>query len=267
MEKQRNGEIGIMMNLIQESLPNGNIAIVEDMVLIPAGSFLMGSESGSEFEKPVHGVYLDAYLIDATPVTNAQFEAFVKATGYCTTAEEREKLEPSEKPSWRTFASSDRKEHPVVCVSWYDAVAFAKNVGKRLPTEAEWEKAARGSLENRLFPWGDEQPAEGRTNWNQVQNGQSAPPTSAVRTYAPNKFGIYDISGNTWEWCEDWYMNEYYASSPDKNPRGPGVGHFRVRRGASWNVREAFRLRCANRGAMPPDSFWPNIGFRCARDL
>jgi len=256
-----------MMNLNREPMPNGNIVTIEDMVLVPAGSFLMGSESGSEFEKPVHGVYLDAYLIDAAPVTNAQFGAFVDATGYCTTAEERERGGASDKPSWRIFATPDREDHPVVCVSWYDAIAFAKSVGKRLPTEAEWEKAARGNLENRLYPWGDEQPGEGRTNWNRVQNGQFAPPTSAVRTYPPNQLGIYDISGNVWEWCDDWYMNEYYAMSPEKNPRGPNVGHFRVRRGASWNVREAFRLRCANRGAMPPDGFWPNIGFRCANDF
>lgn len=242
----------------------------DGMVLIPGGSFLMGSEEGSEFEKPVHAVHLDAYCIDATPVTNAQFAAFVEATGYRTTADRLERILSLQEGgvqvpeiSWRTFATPGREEHPVIYVSWYDASAYAKWVGKRLPTEAEWEKAARGGGEDKRFPWGDEPPGEGRANWNRRQSEGEPPPTSPVRSFPPNSYGLYDTVGNVWEWCADWYVDPYYVVSEARNPKGPDVGEYRVRRGASWNVREDFRMRCSNRGAMLPDRAWPNLGFRC----
>lgn len=242
------------------------------MVLIPASEFLMGSEQGSEVEKPVHRVYLDDYFIDATPVTNAQFADFVEATGYRTTSEKLDRLVASQEGhprsaslSWRTFSTPERHDHPVIFVSWLDADAFAKWAGKRLPTEAEWEKAARGGLEGKLFPWGDEPANERRANWLRTQTAAAdAPPTSAVTSFEPNGYNLYDMVGNVWEWCADWYFDPYYVISPSDNPQGPERGQYRVRRGASWNIRESFRLRCANRGAMPPDRFWPNVGFRCA---
>jgi sulfatase modifying factor 1 len=243
----------------------------DGMVLIPEGSFLMGSEEGSEFEKPVHDVHLDAYYMDATPVTNAQFAAFVEATGYRTTAERLERIltiqeggAQSPEASWRTFATRGREDHPVTYVSWYDASAYAKWVGKRLPTEAEWEKAARGGVEGKRFPWGDESPGDGRANWNRRQSEDEPTPTLPVRSFPPNGYGMYDMVGNVWEWCADWYVDPYYVVSEARNPKGPDVGEYRVRRGASWNVREDFRLRCSNRGAMLPDRAWPNLGFRCA---
>ncbi|HYX28484.1 MAG TPA: formylglycine-generating enzyme family protein [Pyrinomonadaceae bacterium] len=242
------------------------------MALIPAGEFMMGSETGGEVEKPAHRVYLDDYFIDQTPVTNAQFKKFVEATRYRTTAERLNQLVSTQDGSiaaggvsWRRFYSDDRADHPVIFVSWFDADAYANWAGKRLPTEAEWEKAARGGLEGKLFPWGDDEPTARQANWLKTQTEESsAPPTTPVRALEPNKYDVYDIVGNVWEWCADWYFDPYYVISPAANPQGPERGQYRVRRGAAWNIRESFRLRCANRGAMPPERYWPNIGFRCA---
>ncbi|HBB87263.1 MAG TPA: serine/threonine protein phosphatase [Blastocatellia bacterium] len=261
------------MNAVLEPTSDVSAATQTGMVLIRAGEFLMGSEEGSEVEKPIHRVYLDTYSIDSTPVTNAQFANFARATGYRTTAERLERMVHLQEgaaqttaTSWRTFATAEREDHPVIYVSWHDASAYAKWVGKRLPTEAEWEKAARGGLEGKRFPWGDSAPGEGLANWNGVQQSPvSAPPTTEVNKFAPNSYGLHDMAGNVWEWCADWYMDPYYVISEGSNPKGPDEGEYKVRRGASWNVREDFRLRCANRGAMLPDRSWPNMGFRCAR--
>jgi formylglycine-generating enzyme len=259
-------------NLVLEPSSDVSAVTQNGMILIPAGEFLMGSEEGSEVEKPIHQVELDAYFIDSTPITNAQFAEFASATGYRTTPERLDRIvhmheggSQTPKISWRMFATPDRQNHPVIYVSWHDAIAYSKWVGKRLPTEAEWERAARGGLQGKRFPWGDGSPGLGYANWNQVQpNSSSAPPTTEVTTFPPNNFGVYDSSGNVWEWCADWYIDPYYVISERRNPGGPVEGEYRVRRGASWNVREDFRLRCANRGAMLPDSSWPNLGFRCA---
>ena len=247
----------------------------EAMILIPAGDFLMGSEDGSEVEKPVHRVFLDSFHIDPTPVTNRQFAEFVDATGYRTTAEQLRSMvhlqegEAEEtKKCWHTYATLDRANHPVILVSWNDANAYAKWAGKRLPTEAEWEKAARGGHEGKKFPWGDDEPGLRYANWNRAQESSPlAPPTTDVRQFPPNDYGLHDAVGNVWEWCADWYFDPYYEVSSQRNPQGPERGQYRVRRGASWNVRETFRLRCANRGAMLPDHFWSNLGFRCAQSI
>jgi formylglycine-generating enzyme required for sulfatase activity len=249
-------------------------ATPQGMVMIPAGDFLMGSEEGSEVEKPVHRVYLDAYFMDSTPVTNAQFAEFTAATGYGTTAERLERIVNLQEgdsvetaKSWRTFATPERDNHPVIFVSWLDADAYARWATKRLPTEAEWEKAARGGLDRKRFPWGDEITDHG-ANWGKTQSGPEAmPPTTPISMFPPNDYGLYDMVGNVWEWCADWYFDPYYEISPEENPAGPDGGQYRVRRGASWNIRESFRLRCANRGAMPPDRFFANLGFRCARTV
>ena len=228
------------------------------MVAIPAGVFIMGSDE-DEAASPAHKVYLHGFQIDATLVTNAQFERFVGDSGYKTAPA------PSRRPGWRDFSTQARREHPVVYVSWHDAQAFARWAGKRLPTEAEWEKAARGGLETKQFPWGDELPTDQVVNWNKLQTKQDELPTTTVGSFPPNGYGLYDMAGNVWEWCADWYSDETYATIQTGNPAGPASGAYRVRRGASWNVREPFRLACSNRGAIPPDSYHPNVGFRFAR--
>ncbi len=243
---------------------------VENMVKIPAGKFLMGSDNGGEFEGPVHEVYLDEYLIDATPVTNEAFAAFVEKTGYKTTAEKTGGAWGYQGGnfqfviglSWKNYSTSDRKDHPVVQVSWEDANAFASFYGKRLPTEAEWEKAARGGLEQQLYPWGNDIPNGTQCNFSGSAN--EVPPTTPVKQFTPNAYGVYDSVGNVWQWCGDWFTGDYYSTSDAVNPPGPASGEFRVRRGGSWNVIQPFRLRCSNRGAIDPVSCVPNIGFRCA---
>jgi formylglycine-generating enzyme len=237
------------------------------MVLIPEGSFTMGSEMVAA-EQPRRTGWIDAIWMDATPVTNAQFRAFVEATHYVTTAERRATRPESDAPprhgTWVRFAGADRDGHPVVCVSWYDAHAYACWAGKRLPTEAEWEKAARGGLQDALYPWGMSPPDESRVNWQRADSDTIGEvPTVPVGQFKPNAFGLFDMVGHVWHWCADWYDEFAYRDASPINPRGPEHGVYRVRRGGSWNVREAFRLRCANRGAMNPEHAWPNIGFRC----
>ncbi len=239
------------------------------MVLIPAGSFLMGSEGWGEFESPVHEVYLDNFWMDETPVTNAQFAQFASETGYETEAEPGQGAWGYHDGgyafqlglSWRSYALPERRDHPVVLVSWNDACAYAQWAGKRLPTEAEWEKAASGSA-RQLFPWGDQPPNGVQSNF--ARPPAQLPPTTRVKQFPANGYGLYDLVGNVWQWCADWYSSGYYADSPRTNPPGPPIGGTRVRRGGSWNVIQAFRLRCANRGAMPPSACTPNVGFRCA---
>lgn len=227
------------------------------MQLIPDGSFLMGSEGWGEFESPVRDVFLDPFQIDDAPVTNQDFSAFVRDTGYKTSAEikgfargyQQGKMKEVPGLCWKSYATAERADHPVVLVSWHDAAGFAKWAGKRLPTEAEWEKAARGGLEQKLYPWGDNPPDAGRCNFG--RQTVDTPPTTAVRSFAPNGYGLYDMSGNVWQWCSDWFCKE----------------SIKVRRGASFNIMQTFRLRCANRGAFNPDDFAINIGFRCAKDV
>jgi sulfatase modifying factor 1 len=240
------------------------------MVLVPEGPFQMGSEGWGQFECPVHEVHLDGFWIDETPVTNAQFSEFVRHTGFRTEAEKAGlawgfaagKYGSVPGLSWRSYSLPGREDHPVVVVTWNDASAYARWAGKRLPTEAEWEKAARGGSTGNLYPWGNELLDGCQCNFG--KNPADVPPTTAVKEHRPNRFGIYDLVGNVWQWCADWYSEGYYVSSPRTNPTGPCGGVTRVRRGGSWNVIQSFRLRCANRGAMDPSSAVPNVGFRCA---
>ena len=231
-----------------------------NMALIPGGEFRMGSHTGSEAERPIHSVYLDEFYIDTRLVSNADFGEFVGETGYLTTAE------ASSRPTstWRTFNTGDRQDHPVVMISWYDADAYALWRGGFLPTEAQWERSARADGQGDVFPWGNQHPRSELTNWMRAGSLGEPPPTAPVSASKPNAFGLHDMAGNVWQWCADWYGYDYYSLSSARNPYGPESGEHRVRRGGAWNVREAFRLRCANRGAMSPDSFWPNLGFRCA---
>lgn len=230
------------------------------MVYVPPGPALVGSDEGSDLERPRRQVELPGFLLDETPVTNAQFEEFVRATGYRTQAEQRGHAwgfkdgayGQIDGLSWRSYVTPERAAHPVILVSFNDAQAFAAWQGKRLPTELEWEAAAavRGSL----YPWGDAPPDDTTCNWRRAP--ADPPPTTPVRAFRPNARGLFDLVGNVWQWCAGELLME--------TPSGPS--RVRPRRGGAWNVIQDFRLRCANRGALPADVAAPNIGFRCALD-
>jgi formylglycine-generating enzyme required for sulfatase activity len=218
------------------------------MVYVPAGEFIMGSDEGDSKEQPVHTVYLDAFYIDKTEVTNAQYRECVEA-GACDTPEDT-----------AYYDNADYAQHPVVFVSWNDADAYCRWAGKQLPTEAEWEKAARGT-DGRLWPWGNEWHAE-RCNSAEGGKGNTTPVGAYPEGASP--YGALDMAGNVWEWVADWRGEDYYSQSPDRNPRGPDSGHYRVLRGGSWSYIAHF-VRCANRGGAPPETRYNTFGFRCAR--
>jgi formylglycine-generating enzyme required for sulfatase activity/curli biogenesis system outer membrane secretion channel CsgG len=224
----------------------------EDMIYIPAGYFIMGSPEGEgeSDEHPQHKVWVDAFLIDRYEVTNAKYEKFMKATGH-------------RAPTFWNDDRFNKPDQPVVGVSWYDAEAYAKWAGKRLPTEAEWEKAARGGLVGKRYPWGDNISPD---NANYDRTGGRDIWTSPVGSFPPNGYGLYDMAGNAWEWVADWYDKNYYRSSPERNPKGPNISSWRVLRGGSWNDNPD-HLRCADRNYHyePTDSFY-SIGFRCSQD-
>jgi formylglycine-generating enzyme required for sulfatase activity len=262
-------------------------------------------DEGYEYdgERPVHDVHLGPFWMDATTVTNAAFATFVKATGYVTDAEElgfsavfhlafdgdRRDVEGTADgapwwlvvrgASWRApeGAGSDvarRANHPVVHVSWNDAKAYCRWAGKRLPTEAEWEYAARGGRERSRFVWGDELTPRGRwmcNIWqgrfptlNTMEDGHLT--TAPVKSYQPNGFGLWNMAGNVWEWCSDWFDPAYYATSPAESPTGPPTGERRVMRGGSYLCHDSYchRYRVAARSSNTPESASGNLGFRCA---
>ena len=228
------------------------------MASIPAGSFTMGAVSG-EFdadETPPHKVYLDDYYIDTVEVTNALFARFVNKSGYQTDAEKA-----CDSTTWRSFNTADRQRFPVIFVSWNDAAHYCASVGERLPTEAEWEKAARGATE-RIYPWGN----SFNDNYaNTVDAGIGQPVAVASRS-AQSPYGLYDAVGNVWELVQDWYGGGYYADSPRANPRGPSIGPFKVLRGGSFKSQPD-RATTTVREKISPDSRGDDIGFRCALDV
>lgn len=243
------------------SSPNtepSRVAIQPKLIEIPAGSFLMGSDSGQDCERPIHRVSIDSFLLAATQTTNAEYEKFLRAT----------RTPPP--PFWldRNF---NHPEQPVAGPSWHEANGYcewlSQQTGRRfrLPTEAEWEYAARGGLEQKQFPWGDDSP---QSLPNYATRWQSSP--DPVARYVPNNFGLYDIGDNIHEWCSDWYDPNYYAVSPDRNPQGPEHSPMRpVRkssRGGSWrhHIKVA---RCSARSSIPPEFQYADYGFRIACDL
>jgi formylglycine-generating enzyme required for sulfatase activity len=221
---------------------------------IPQGWFLMGSDSGQDNERPVHRVWLDEFALAACQVTNADYARFLQAAGV------------TPPPFWDD-SMFNHPDQPVVGVSWFEAVQYCDWLSSlsgrayRLPSEAEWERAARGGAEGRLFPWGDE-PPNSRAGYG--ERWKTGP--EAVAHSEPNGLGIYDICENVHEWCRDWYSANYYAHSPERNPAGPESGSRRASRGGSWrhHIKVA---RCAARSSIPPDFHYADYGFRLACDL
>jgi iron(II)-dependent oxidoreductase len=226
----------------------------KEMVYVSAGEFLRGSREweGDSDERPQREVCLDAYWMDKTEVTNAEYRRFCEATGH------------KKSNYWRDSRYSQPLQ-PVVGVSWGDASAYAKWAGKRLPTEAEWEKAARGE-DGRKYPWGNEEPSSRHCNMRGSGEGHEyAAPVGSFPT-GTSSYGCLDMAGSVWEWCADRYDEDYYSSAPSRNPKGPDSGENRVVRGGSWNNDSDFG-RCANRGYFPPsDRYYLFFGFRCTRD-
>ncbi len=253
-----------------------------EMVLIPSGTYLIGSTSAQttalinkdkrlaedffEAEHPQHTVSLSAFYIDRYPVSNAQYAAFIAATGYPTPKYWKDAPQMgAEKPF---PAGTTHATHPVVGVSYADALAYCEWAGKRLPTEAEWETAARGGLVNQNYPWGN---ASSRNHANTVGiwGKDKWRWTSPIGSFPPNGYGVYDMAGNVFEWCVDWYAPDYYQRSQSENPRGPETGKTRVLRGGSWsnNLFGIYQMRCAYRFHARPETRNLTIGFRCVTTL
>ena len=294
------------------------------MQWIPGGSFTMGSDA-RPVEKPAHHVVLEGFWMDGTEVTNAQFRAFVEATGYISSAEKTPKKEdfppeirpqldesmlqpgannfrPTPEPvpldnelawweymkgaSWRKpfgpEGAGAEENNPVVCVNWADASSYAKWAGKRLPTEAEWEFAARGGLSEKKFIWGDSMKADGKWMMNIWQGDFPAknsaedgfPGLAPVKSFPANGYGLHDMAGNVWEWTADWYDSNYYAISPEYNPKGaaPSADNHqgqpsKLMRGGSWLCNDCYceGYRPAARQFTTPDTASNHLGFRCVK--
>jgi formylglycine-generating enzyme len=284
----------------------------EGMVKLDGGSFFMGTDSDEGFpadgEGPIREVTLDSFYVDAGPVTNEMFAEFVRATSYVTEAErfvwsfvfqghiaaaETNRLVDQRAPGtrwwckvngadWRHPEGPDtgiasRTGFPAVQVSWNDAAEYARWAGKRLPTEAEWEFAARGGLEQKVYPWGDDLTPGGRHMCNiwqgefpfhdTAEDGYSAP--APADAFPANGYGLYGAAGNAWEWCADWFHPTYHVTATRINPVGPAGGVNRAMRGGSYLCHKSYcnRYRVAARTSNTPDSATTNISFRCVRDV
>lgn len=273
-------------------------------VTIPALAFMMGDHFDEghpgDGETPVHPVRLDSFRIDATTVTNRAFAAFVTATGYRTESErfgssavfhlqldDGAAARPlAVTPWWLNVPGADwahptgpdsswreSPDSPVVHISWDDAQAYCRWAGRRLPTEAEWEAAARGGLEGRRYAWGDALLGDDGAHHCNIWQGDFPTVNSLddgflgaapVGSFPPNGYGLYEMCGNVWEWCADWFLPKYYRTSPEHNPQGPTIGSGRVMRGGSFLCHDSYcnRYRVAARSWNTPDSAASNIGFR-----
>jgi formylglycine-generating enzyme required for sulfatase activity len=275
----------------------------DGMVYLQGGAFVMGDKNGREWEANEHEVVVKDFWIDKHEVTNEQFAQFVEATGYATEAERigngmvflKEGVGDADRDReidlrggrvvagvwWRHPESpgsdiGDRMNHPVVQVSWSDAAGYAKWAGKRLPTEAEWEYAARAGGQRVTYGCGPQLKKDGKwllNIWqgdfprrNSGEDGFLG--TAPVGSFPPNEVGLHDMAGNVWEWCADWFAPDYYAGSPSLDPRGPETGTHRVQRGGSWrcNSERCQGYRACARMPTTPDSCHNHCGFRCVRD-
>jgi formylglycine-generating enzyme len=304
--------IGVDGDLIVEPSikDNPNRMHMDHLITLPGGEFLMGTNDKTGFpadgEGPVRKVFIKPFAIDQYAVTNKQFGEFVNGTNYITEAEKygwsfvfhllvSEAAKKSVKNSvhgspwwfvvdganWRHPEGPDstieqRMDHPVVHVSWNDAIAYCQWSGKRLPTEAEWEYAARGGLEQKTYPWGDELMPDGKHHcniWqgnfpkeNKMEDGYLS--TAPVHAFPPNGYNLYNVVGNVWEWCSDWFSPIHDKNSIE-NPIGPSKGTAKVMKGGSYLCHDSYcnRYRVAARTQNTPDSSTGNIGFRCAVDI
>jgi len=245
--------------------PEPELPDLTEMVLIPAGEFSMGDHHGDLHDgcRPVHTVYLDEFYIDKYEVTVGQYKKFIEATGH-------------RAPNWDSVSQySPTDQHPIISVSWHDAAAYAQWAGKRLPTEAQWEKAARGGLVGKKYPWGDEIITHDDANYSGTGGKDKWDRSTApVGSFPPNGYDLYDMAGNVYEWCADEYSGNYYGNSPEDNPTGPGepvlfvnddltsVTTPRVVRGGSWYFYN-YHLRCAYRNNVGPTYSYYIFGFRC----
>jgi sulfatase modifying factor 1 len=291
--------------------PKSTAAPTRPAIALPGGTFLMGTNYPNAFpadgEGPVRPVSLSPFAIDTYPVTNRDFAAFVSATNYRTESEIYEwsfvfwaHLPPNRldelvedtvaaAPWWCKVPGAfwqhpegpgshinDRPNHPVVHVSWNDAAAYAAWAGQSLPTEAQWEYAARGGLEQKLYPWGDELTPNGKHLCNIWQGEFPRIDTAEdgfagacpVDSFPPNPFGLYSITGNVWEWCSDWFHTAF-TTAAQHNPTGPATGQIKVMKGGSFLCHASYcnRYRVAARTANTPDSAASNIGFRCVNPI
>lgn len=232
-------------------------AIEPGLIRIPEGWFEMGSNSGQDCERPIHRVWIDSFLLAATQVTNAEYERYLRTTS-------------AAPPPFLTDPNFNHPQQPVAGVSWHEATLYCEWLSAetrrhfRLPTEAEWERAARGGLEQKQFPWGDDPP---QSLSDYAKRWLTGP--EPVARYAPNAFGLYDIGDNVHEWCNDWYDPNYYAISPERNPQGPDQSPMKPQRkssrGGSWrhHIKVA---RCSARSSIPPEFQYADYGFRVACD-
>ena len=226
------------------------------MIFIPAGKFLMGSPEGegSDDEHPPHEVFLNAFYIDKYEVTNAQYKLFTDATGH---------------PGSHLWNDEEYNhlDQPMVAATWRDAVAYAEWAGKRLPTEAEWEKSARGT-DSRKYPWGNEWDGSKCNYRAWVGDGHYRIYLALVGSFpdGASPYGVMDMAGNVLEWCADWYDKDYYSQSPPVNPKGPDTGSSRVLRGGGADDN-SYQLRCAHRDNEGPGTSGLYIGFRCVQDV
>jgi sulfatase modifying factor 1 len=237
-----------MATIAQQS---GGAEFAPALVRISEGWFLMGCDTGQDNEKPVHRVWVDEFLLATCQVTNAEYARFLENTA-------------SAAPPFWNDTNFNRPQQPVVAVSWHEAVRYCGWLSLRtghafrLPTEAEWERAARGGREGKLYPWGDTRPASLPGYAARWQGGPEP-----VGRAEPNGYGLYNMCDNVHEWCADWFDSGYYAVSPERNPRGPDSGDRRASRGGSW--RHHIKMsRCAARSSIPPEFRYADYGFRVA---
>ncbi|MBM7551547.1 formylglycine-generating enzyme family protein [Thalassobacillus pellis] len=300
-------EGAVVQTFEADKLKGTSTRFTEKMVNVDGGTFRMGTDDLEGFpadgEGPVRDVTVDSFSIDSYAVTNREFAVFVEETGYVTDAEKfnwsfvfhlflpadlkRKDRQLQATPWWFAVEGADwrhpegpdssieaKMDHPVIHVSWNDAMAFCAWAGKRLPTEAEWEYAARGGLEKNRCPWGDDLLVDGKHMCNIWQGefplnnteDDGFIGTAPVKAFPPNGYGLYEMSGNVWEWCADWFQRQHEKFAT--NPKGPEKGSAKVIRGGSYLCHDSYcnRYRVAARSSNTPDSSTGNTGFRCVLD-